>query len=248
MPRRASRAQQARTRCGRARRPPAPAAARPTRHRDATRQASDLLGRRLVVRRRAAHRRRDERVGQRQAIVRPLRRRRAGEAVVVQRAHQEVAGAAAAIAGEHAAVRLAPCAAGARPRISTRASGSPKPGTGRPQYTSSRMRGPLHRGDALAVLAQAAATFARDDLLLRNGERDSRDGATRADRRECEAGRSSSSPAMRALIAADRRATPTDVTSAARLRARRPVRARDTSCARAGRTRRARSPARARCA
>ena len=30
-------------------------------------------------------------------------------------------------------VRFAPCAAGARPRTSTRASGSPKPGTGRPQ-------------------------------------------------------------------------------------------------------------------
>ena len=34
-------------------------------------------------------------------------------------------------------VRLAPCAAGARPRISTRAAGSPKPGIGRPQYVSS---------------------------------------------------------------------------------------------------------------
>ena len=30
-------------------------------------------------------------------------------------------------------VRFAPCAAGARPRISTRAAGSPKPGIGRPQ-------------------------------------------------------------------------------------------------------------------
>ena len=34
-------------------------------------------------------------------------------------------------------VRLAPWAAGARPTITTRASGSPKPGTGRPQYSSS---------------------------------------------------------------------------------------------------------------
>ena len=34
-------------------------------------------------------------------------------------------------------VRLAPCAAGARPRTSTRAAGSPKPGIGRPQYVSS---------------------------------------------------------------------------------------------------------------
>src|SRR5262249_37600567 len=35
-------------------------------------------------------------------------------------------------------VRFPPCAAGASPSTSTRARGSPKPGTGRPQYSSSR--------------------------------------------------------------------------------------------------------------
>ena len=35
-------------------------------------------------------------------------------------------------------VRFPPCAAGASPTISTRAAGSPNPGTGRPQYASSR--------------------------------------------------------------------------------------------------------------
>ena len=35
-------------------------------------------------------------------------------------------------------VRLAPCAAGASPSTSSRASGSPNPGTGRAQYVSSR--------------------------------------------------------------------------------------------------------------
>src|SRR5439155_306221 len=35
-------------------------------------------------------------------------------------------------------VRFAPCAAGARPSTRTRAPGSPKPGNGRPQYSSSR--------------------------------------------------------------------------------------------------------------
>src|SRR5699024_1622098 len=35
-------------------------------------------------------------------------------------------------------VRFAPCAAGASPTIAIAASGSPKPGTGRPQYSSSR--------------------------------------------------------------------------------------------------------------
>src|SRR5262245_53053115 len=35
-------------------------------------------------------------------------------------------------------VRLPPCAAGAKPTTSSRALGSPKPGTGLPQYSSSR--------------------------------------------------------------------------------------------------------------
>src|SRR5215469_15502680 len=35
-------------------------------------------------------------------------------------------------------VRLAPCAAGASPTIKTRAAGSPKEGTGLPQYVQSR--------------------------------------------------------------------------------------------------------------
>jgi hypothetical protein len=34
-------------------------------------------------------------------------------------------------------VRFAPCAAGASPTTSNRASGSPKPGTGLPQYVQS---------------------------------------------------------------------------------------------------------------
>ena len=37
-------------------------------------------------------------------------------------------------------VRLPPCAAGASPTTSSRARGSPKPGTGRPQYSSSWKR------------------------------------------------------------------------------------------------------------
>src|SRR5215469_16265924 len=37
-------------------------------------------------------------------------------------------------------VRLPPCAAGARPTTRMRAAGSPKPGTGRPQYVQSRNR------------------------------------------------------------------------------------------------------------
>ena len=59
------------------------------------------------------------------------RRRLVREARAVQRGEQEVA---RAVAGEHRArCGCAPCAAGARPRSSTRAAGSPKPGIGRPQ-------------------------------------------------------------------------------------------------------------------
>ncbi|CAM5696374.1 hypothetical protein SALBM311S_01050 [Streptomyces alboniger] len=39
-------------------------------------------------------------------------------------------------------VRLPPCAAGARPTISIRAFGGPKPGTGRPQYVQSAKAAP----------------------------------------------------------------------------------------------------------
>ena len=42
-------------------------------------------------------------------------------------------------------VRLPPCAAGASPTSRIRASGSPNPGTGRPQYVSSRNRATFSR-------------------------------------------------------------------------------------------------------
>ena len=42
-------------------------------------------------------------------------------------------------------VRLPPCAAGASPTIRIRPSASPNPGTGRPQYSSSRKRATFSR-------------------------------------------------------------------------------------------------------
>ncbi len=62
-------------------------------------------------------------------------------------------------------VRFPPCAAGASPAISTRACGSPKPGTGRPQYVSSRNDSALLGGDPLAPLDEPRARAARDDLV-----------------------------------------------------------------------------------
>ena len=68
------------------------------------RQTTDDLFRRwLVVGRRAAHGGGDERVAQPQAVVRMLRRRDVRETGAVQRGHQEIAGAAGAVAGEDAA-------------------------------------------------------------------------------------------------------------------------------------------------
>ena len=63
-------------------------------------------------------------------------------------------------------VRLAPCAAGARPRIRTRAAGSPKPGIGRPQYSSPANAARFSRATLLAPLHQPRARAAADDLGL----------------------------------------------------------------------------------
>ena len=76
-------------------------------------------------------------------------------------------------------VRFAPCAAGASPITTSRASGSPKPGTGRAQYTSAAMRGLLDLADAGAVGAQARTALALDDGLAdeARGARSCRSGS-----------------------------------------------------------------------
>ena len=95
------------------------------------RQRVALLGRRLVGRRRAAHRRGDVRG-------RAARARRRPTTDVGWLAKPVRNSDAKRKSPERSPVntrpvRLAPCAAGARPATSTRARGSPKPGTGRPQ-------------------------------------------------------------------------------------------------------------------
>ena len=57
-------------------------------------------------------------------------------------------------------VRLAPCAPGARPTIRTRASGSPKPGTGLPQYAFIPVRAALYPRHLLPPGDQARAEAA----------------------------------------------------------------------------------------
>ena len=89
-----------------------------------------LLPQGLVGRRRAAQGRRNVHVLEGQAIVPVQRGGLIGKAELVQGPVDPIS---AAVAGEHASVRFPPWAAGARPTTSTRASGSPKPGRGRPQ-------------------------------------------------------------------------------------------------------------------
>ena len=98
----------------------------------------DFLGRRLVIRRCAAYGRRDERVPQHESIVAPLRGRDVREAETMERGHQEITGAADAIAREHAtravrAMRRRRQSDNQQARVT-----SPKPGTGFPQYASLR--------------------------------------------------------------------------------------------------------------
>ncbi len=64
--------------------------------------ANDLLRHRLVVGRSAPHRGDDVRVGQREPVIDVTRRRDVGKAGTMQRRHEEVAGAADAVAGEDA--------------------------------------------------------------------------------------------------------------------------------------------------
>jgi hypothetical protein len=128
--------------------------------------AGDLGWRGLVIRWRAPHRCRDERLVQPQPIVDPLRCRHVGEAVVVQRSHQEIARAAATVAGEHASRAVG--AMGGRRQAKDQDSGE--------RVTESRHRttpvgiaserGSLLPRDALTVRAQAGAAIAGHDLLV----------------------------------------------------------------------------------
>ena len=102
----------------------------------------------------------------RQAVVRMLRGRDVGEAGAMERGHQEVARAADAVAGEHAAGPVG--AVGGRrqaddqqPRAADRRSRAPAA----PSRSSSRKARRFSRPTALAVLAQARAALARDDRL-----------------------------------------------------------------------------------
>ena len=101
------------------------------------RRARVALGRqRLVVGRCALHGGGDPGVRQLQAVVDRHRRRAGwrGPALCIARNSQSPLRSPV----NTRPVRFAPCAAGARPSTTIRACGSPKPGIGRPQYTSSR--------------------------------------------------------------------------------------------------------------
>ena len=149
------------------------------------RQLRDLLGRRLVVGRRAAHGRRDVSVAQRQPVVAMLRRRDVREAGAMQRRHQEVARAADAVAGEHAAgpvgaVRGRREADDEQPGARIAEAGN-RPGP----VGLVAIRAPLLASDARAVRAQARTALAGDDLVV-----DHLQGGSRVHRRRDGLGRS----------------------------------------------------------
>ena len=132
-------------------------------------QAVALRRRRLVRRRRAAHGRGDVDVDAARG-----RRRRGGSRSAGSRARRG-AGAANRKSPERSPVktrpvRLPPCAAGASPTSRTRAPRSPKPGTGRPQYASSRKRATFSTRDLLAPRDEARAAPAATISRLRGGQ------------------------------------------------------------------------------
>ena len=61
-------------------------------------------------------------------------------------------------------VRLPPCAAGASPSTYTRACGSPKPGTGRPQYSSSANAARFSRATRSRHSTRRGQRLQADDL------------------------------------------------------------------------------------
>ena len=117
-----------------------------------------LLRQRLVRRRRAAHRGGDEGVVQPQAVVAPTRLGWLANPVRCIEREQPVA---RAIAGEHPAGAVRAVRGRGEAEHVDRAPGSPKPGTGRPQYSSSRERRPLLARHLLAPLDEARAARGR---------------------------------------------------------------------------------------
>jgi len=94
---------------------------------------ADLFGQKPVQRRGTSRGGRDETVGQLHAVARADRRLTARKPSPVERTIEPVA---TPVAREHASRLLPPCAAGASPTSTSRAAGSPKAGTGLPQYVS----------------------------------------------------------------------------------------------------------------
>ena len=115
--------------------------------REVRQAAVALVDRGLVGGRRAPHRGGD--VGAARARSPSSARRTAGWFANPARASRRTAQSPDRSPVNTRPVRLPPCAAGARPTTSTRAAGSPNPGSGRPQYVSSAERGPLLARDQL---------------------------------------------------------------------------------------------------
>ena len=126
--------------------------------------ARELLRGRLVIRRRAPHRRGDVRAGQRQAIVRVVRRRLIREAGGVHRAIRKSPEPPAPSPVNTRPVRLAPCAAGASPTTSTRCAIAEAGDRSAPVGLVAK-RGALRVRDSPQYSRKPRTAFAADDRL-----------------------------------------------------------------------------------
>ena len=140
-----------------ARRRRAAAAARRSRRPCAAGAATISPGRRLVGRGRAAHRRQDIGVAQRAHPSAPLRRAM-GMFAKPTAFSADIKKSPEPSPVNTRPVRFAPCAAGASPTSRSRASGSPNPGTGRPQAASRRGARPSCRARSARSTRAAGRT------------------------------------------------------------------------------------------
>lgn len=130
----------------------------------------DLFRSRFVVGRRTSHGGSDVRVGERQAVVYRLRSGDAREAVFVHRRHQEIAGTAATIAGEHPAGSIrAMCGRSKTQNQNTRVGIAKSRNRFGPVGIAAKRRA-FDAGDVGAVRTKSLAFIARDDVAMNVAE------------------------------------------------------------------------------
>src|SRR5262245_19686244 len=130
----------------------------------------DLVRRGLVVGWRAAHRGCDERIAELQAISWMLRRRHVRKPCAVQSGHQEIPGAADAVAGEHAAGPVGAARRGSETDDEQARAGIAEAGNRFAPIEIVAVGAPLFARDLSAVSAKPRTAIAADDRVARLGK------------------------------------------------------------------------------